>query len=332
MIHAIITRATVMDPENLFLSNLPLIERITAFVARRNRLSQADTEEFASLVKLLLIEDDYAIIRKFQGRSSLTTYLATVIHRLLADYRISAWGKWRPSAEARRLGDTAVTLERLIERDGFTFDEAVQLLAPDRDRDPARVRKELETVYLRLPHRSKRIAVSLGDEADVDINGGDESMERSDYGSGNRPVDLAMIELPDEIGTSERKGQVEKIGRIVRNVISQLDQEEQTILQLRYFSGLKVPEIAARLGIDQKKLYKRIDRLLRVLRSALEAQQIGSDDVAAIIAAGDVDDQISLPNVRTIKSADSPGIYVEPTTARRTLKELLRDSESPGRK
>jgi RNA polymerase sigma factor (sigma-70 family) len=319
-----------MNPENLFLSNLPLIERIAAVVARRNHLTGPDADDFASRVKLRLIEDDYAVFRKFEGRSSLSVYLTIVIQRLLADYRISVWGKWRPSAEARRLGDTAVTLERLIERDGFTFDEAVQIMA--QGDDYAHLRKKLEAVYVRLPHRSRRVAVPLEDATPVDWDIDDDPADNIDHHRPKRGVDRALIELPDEIGTSERRGQVDKIGQILGNVITELDPQDRAILQLRFFSGLKVPEIARRLKIDQKKLYKRIGKLLLVLRGALEEQQIGSEDIAAVIAAGDIDEPISRPNVRTIKSADSPGIYVEPDTARRTLKELLSDTGSAGRK
>jgi len=47
-----------------------------------------------------------ALLAKFEGRSSLRTFLTVVIQRLFLDHRISAWGKWRPSAEARRGGST----------------------------------------------------------------------------------------------------------------------------------------------------------------------------------------------------------------------------------
>ena len=38
--------------------------------------------------------------------------------------RIAEWGKWRPSAVAKRLGPTAVLLDRLLTRDGRPFDDA----------------------------------------------------------------------------------------------------------------------------------------------------------------------------------------------------------------
>src|SRR6185436_17582702 len=98
-----------LDPsETLFLSRLDVIERVTAFVCSRQHLSPSDVDDFSSHVRLKLIEDNYGIIRKFEGRSSFRTYLTVVIQRMFLDYRISAWGKWRPSAEARRRGPVAL--------------------------------------------------------------------------------------------------------------------------------------------------------------------------------------------------------------------------------
>lgn len=55
--------------EAMFLSQLDLIERVTAFVCARNHLMGAEVDDFASHVKLKLVEGDYAILGKFQGRS-----------------------------------------------------------------------------------------------------------------------------------------------------------------------------------------------------------------------------------------------------------------------
>src|SRR5688572_33281588 len=99
-----------MSPEKLYLENLRSIERIAAFVARRNHLSADEAAEFIQEVRVRLLDDNYAIIRKFEGRSSLTTYLTTVINHLFHQCRVEMWGKWRPSAEAKRLGNKAITL------------------------------------------------------------------------------------------------------------------------------------------------------------------------------------------------------------------------------
>src|ERR1700757_5192055 len=136
-----------MNPEERFLANVPTIERIAAFYCRRMHLSDADTEDFIGYVKLELIERDYEIIAKFEGRSSFTTYLTTVIHRLLYQHRTKEWGKWRPSAEAKRMGDVAIALERLTTRDGYSLSEAVAMMTTGNA--PAASGRELEAISLR---------------------------------------------------------------------------------------------------------------------------------------------------------------------------------------
>jgi hypothetical protein len=82
--------------ESAFLEHLPLIESVIAFVVRRHRLSVQDGEDFASVVKLKLIANDYAVFRTFQNRSSMRTYLTVVVQREFVDFQRARWGKWTP--------------------------------------------------------------------------------------------------------------------------------------------------------------------------------------------------------------------------------------------
>ena len=91
----------------LFISRLPLIDSVIRAVVVRHRLSSFDGEEFASIVHLRLMDNEHDILRRFQYRSSLRTFLMVVVQRLYLDFRNSQWGKWRPSAESRRQGSTA---------------------------------------------------------------------------------------------------------------------------------------------------------------------------------------------------------------------------------
>jgi hypothetical protein len=92
-----------IDAEEVFLTNLCLIDKAIGYVCHRNRAGRDEEEEFGSYVKFKLIESNYAIIRKFEGRSAFSTYMTTVIQRMFFQYRVQMWGKWRPSAHARRL-------------------------------------------------------------------------------------------------------------------------------------------------------------------------------------------------------------------------------------
>lgn len=239
--------------ETLFVSQLDVIGRVTSFVASRHHLAGAEADDFASHVSFKLIEDDYAILRKFEGRSSLRTYLTIVIQRLFLDYRISAWGKWRPSAEAKRAGPVAMLLDQLMGRDRYTFDEACQLLTTNHRVTASR--SELERLAARLPVRLRRRFESDDVLAKVP--------------SDAPPVDEVIAER-DRQATSER------VAGALRAAMAALGAQDRLILALRFEDGRSVAEIAGMLRLDQKGLYRRVERLLKDLRGALQARGIES--------------------------------------------------------
>lgn len=251
-----------MGVEHFFLAHLPQIERIIAFVSRRNHLSPPDAEEFAAHVKLKLIEANYGVLRKFEGRSSFSTYMTTVVQRLFFQYRVQMWGKWRPSAEAKRMGDKGITLERLLTRDNYSFGEAVEILTTGND--PAYTRGEIESMYLRLPSRQPRpVLVSDANAPDVAADAPDAS---------------------DCVLAGERERTARAAAAALNQAIEAMDPEDQIVLRMRFVQARKVPEIALALRLDQKKLYKRIEKLLGMLRGTLEAAGIKREDVDDLLA------------------------------------------------
>src|SRR4051812_9186187 len=108
----------MLEPEQFFLDHLPLIEQIIASTGRRKGMDAAAIEEFDAEVKLRLVDNDYAVIRTFQERSSFATYISAVVANILLDLRNHEWGKWHASAEAERAGAVALDLEQHLYRDG----------------------------------------------------------------------------------------------------------------------------------------------------------------------------------------------------------------------
>ena len=73
--------------EQLLVESREIVDELTCFVCRRHGLTSDDAEGFAAEVRFRLTEHDFEILRCFQHRSSLRTYLAVVVHRLFLDYR-----------------------------------------------------------------------------------------------------------------------------------------------------------------------------------------------------------------------------------------------------
>jgi RNA polymerase sigma factor for flagellar operon FliA len=250
---------------DLFEQNLPLIERLLRSVCRRNAFPPDESEEFASWAKLRLIDDDYAVLRKFEGRASLPTYLTTVIVNLFRDYRIHRWGKWRPSAEAKRLGEEAVQLETLVGRDGRTLAEAIQILRTSFG--VTRPAIELEQLAARLPERPRRR--HEGDEALAALPSGD-------------AADAGLLD-------GERRAIAERAERAVSAALAEIEAEARLALKLRFADGLTIVEIAALLGVPAKPLYGRIERSLAALRRALERDGLGAPQVMALLGWSGLD-------------------------------------------
>lgn len=246
-----------MTPAEYFEQNLPLIERVMAFVARRGHVSPNDIDDFKSYALVRLIENEYRILGQFAERSSLPTYLTVVLHRLLLDYRIALWGKWRPSAQAERLGPDAIALERLRERDRLSREEAIeQLIAESGGRLD---REALDALDAQLPQRTRRQMV---DEPALDLV--------VDPAPGPEAVVVRI----------ERRGAKVRLGQALQSALSRLSPEDRLLVRLRFVIGLTMPQIAKRLGVvDIKPLYRRVERVCTLLRQDLEAQGITASQI-----------------------------------------------------
>jgi RNA polymerase sigma factor for flagellar operon FliA len=242
---------------------LPLVDDVVRFVGRRHHLSVEETEELNASVRLKLIERDYEVLRAFQGRCSLRTYLTTVVQRHFLDARIAQWGKWRPSATAKRLGPAAVLLDRLLTRDGHSFEDAVTVL-----REHHRVElpdADLASIAAQLPQRVSRRFVG---------DGGLEELPA--------PADPA-------VDVAERRDEAARMDGALAAALDRLADDERLLLRLRFREDLSVADIARLLKIDQKPLYRRLERLKTGLRRELEAAGIRRDLVLALVGAPDVE-------------------------------------------
>jgi RNA polymerase sigma factor for flagellar operon FliA len=244
-----------------YVANQPVIEAAISHVCRRHRLSGHEGDDFASTARLALIEDNHARIRAFSGRSSLHTYLVVVITRLFQDWRNSQWGKWRPSAEAKRLGPLAVKLETLTVRDKLTFDEAFETLRTNHGVTESRA--SLEALYARFPVRTGRSFTT------------DEVLETVGAPNSEADAPLSQAQASAAAGTA-----AEALSRSLAG----LPPQDRLVIRMRFDDGFSVAEIAKALTLEQKPLYRRIEKLLADLRRALEASGVSAEQIRDVIA------------------------------------------------
>lgn len=247
-----------MAIQNLYSEHSDTIESVLAYTRRAHRLSADDGDEFSSWARLRLLEDDCAILKKFRGLSSFKTFLVTVIQRLFLDWRIKEWGKWRPTADARRLGPVAIELERLVLRDHFEFEQAAETLI---SKGTATSREECERVWAGLPRRPGR--------------------HRADEQALERLPSPALAR--DSIALEEQWANAGKASSALAEAISTLAPREQLIIRLRFQDGITVARIAQLIGEEQKPLYRRIDQILARLRASLLQAGVTAEEVRDLL-------------------------------------------------
>jgi RNA polymerase sigma factor (sigma-70 family) len=226
------------SPEQLALLD-SVIRRISGF----RRLNPEDAKDFRQAVHLRLAERHYDVFDRFSGRSSLQTYLFVVVRRMLLDWQNHVFGKWRPSVAAIRLGPLAVRLERLIDRDGYSADQAIeQLRSCQAELDPS----DLRGLAIGLPVRRRRQIVA------------------TELSAMNQTVDF-----DDPVEQRHRSCEAALQQAALVRALAGLAGEDRQLIELRYTRQLTVREVARHLRAEPKALYRRFDRILTVLRARL---------------------------------------------------------------
>lgn len=249
------------SPETLLVENLATVRRIAGAIGRRGGLRADEIDDWASWVNLRLIEDDYCIVRKFRGDSSFTTYLTVVVAMLFRDYRAKTWGRWRPSAAAVRRGTVAVRLETLVRRDSVPFAQAAETLRTTGETTLSD--RELATILSGLPTRDPLRPIDAGPE----------------------PLDsLIGSEAPDVLAAAHEDAQTRwETDGVTAEALSAMALEDQVILRMRFWEGSSIADVARALGMEQKPLYRRVERCLKKLRDLLESRGISAERVKALL-------------------------------------------------
>lgn len=227
-------------------ADLELLDRVSRSVARARGLSTEDAEDFAQSVHVRVAERRYDVFRRFEGRASLRTYLTVVVARLLKDWQNHEYGKWRPSAAARRLGALGAALDQELNREGWTEQEAVSVVAT-RTGQPERLVRHIAAA---LPRRSRKRLVRL--EAAED----------------------RAVAFDDPIAAADRVRIASHARSVLRDVLTGMPRPEKILLLQRYVQMTPVSALASQAGVEPKKLYRDFDRLRRTLRTMIEARGV----------------------------------------------------------
>jgi RNA polymerase sigma factor (sigma-70 family) len=279
------TEPSALDFEAWFTEHYPFLQRLTAVAARRLGIRGEDAEDFAAWAAMRLWDDDYALLRKWRGDSSLETYAHVVVINLGREYRVLLWGRWRPSAAALRLGRLAILLEQLVYRDGMRRDEAYEQLRTWGEVG-GRTDAELTALFAQLPVRPRSRRPEEGD-AEVEALADERSA------------------TDDVVVFDERDARFREVLGVLRAAIETLPDLQRVLIELHFFRAMKISDVARLLRVDQKPLYRERDRALAALARCLRDAGIDWDEVRELLggdqpppAVPDIGDEPHVPDDR----------------------------------
>ncbi len=248
--------------EALFLEHLDWIGKVASKACSNQGVWGADAEDMTSQVRMALMEDDYAVVRRFQGNSEIKTYLAAVVVRHVVNFVREQRGRWRPSAAAVRLGSPAVELEALVRQAGYTVQQAGEKLRTEGRTTLSDA--ALARLLAQVPERAPLRPVLR------------ESGTAVDFAPGAAHADERVLEAEVDTRRAEMLG-------VLETAMEQLEPEEQLIVQMHFAEGYTLADVARALRVEQKPLYRRVDRLRARLRALLESAGLTGDDVRGLL-------------------------------------------------
>lgn len=248
-----------------FVQRLDLILHKLDAVARRRNMQPEEKEDFISWSLLRMVESEYSVVREWRGEARFRNYLNVVVSRLLLDFRNHRWGRFRVSKAARRAGRAAELLDVLIHRDGFTTEEAVEMVMRNHRVDADRTR--LRQLADALPERQSRRTYPLDDV----------------------PLPAVPPTAADGLRREERRELCRQLQQSLDSALGDMRCDDLRILALRFCCGCTADEIGADLDLDRRRVYQRIETILARLRRRLSSEGFEAAEVLDLVGADGIE-------------------------------------------
>lgn len=271
----------VIGPENAINekrlnSNLEFIERqcrkaIHHMSSKSGRFSdiqlENDTIELFNRIVDLVRRDDFAFLRRFNGRSKLSTYLSAMVSRQAVDLVRRRRGRSRARERAQAHGQLGLQLFQKVFSQGMGLQSAISELLKEVSPPP--------------PPRDRILQIAdhiVGQDGMPSpmIIPMPENMENL-VASGDSP-ELSELE-------QERRSRVHAA---MQELDSRLTGGERFLLRLRFpleseeIGTRPAAEIAITLGVSRKAVYRRLDRLLEKCRGILKSLDLDPGDLIQV--------------------------------------------------
>ncbi len=251
------------------------------------RFGSSGLEDEAPLFVLNgLSDNNWKRLRKFSGKSSFRTYLASVTYRLLEDFAREKFGRKRALLWIKKLGGIWLTLFRLLCLERLSIVDAVEYLATrthavDETAFEEKGWKILENVTDCGAHQAKETSMDVGKQvADTSGFGSDleESLEKEER-------NLVFQAIFSEVLGTEVEHTVQRSYENIVMAGVDLTVEERLLLKMCFQDGLNITEAGRMLGYNRNQIHGRMRRLLSKLRG--EFEKMGIDKELILLLEGE---------------------------------------------
>ena len=236
--------------------------------------------ELSNQVLDTLKRDNYKVLREFKGNARLTTYITAIISHRAVDLIRKKLGRDREKERAKELGDFGLLVYQRVIKDGYPLSNVFDELRTDNRFSGSM--EELEALVQKIKGKGKNPGISFSNGLESTANG---SVVKKGTFIGVNKDELVIPDGrndPQEIVMENQRKR--KMDEVIKNIISQLNGEEQMLLRMRFPFGeneapQSVAQISTVLGITQKGVYKRMTRLLKKCKDKLDREGVKISDL-----------------------------------------------------
>ena len=239
------------------LASAEILERIES-ICRRRFFDAAEADECFIFVLEGLRADDCKRLRAFKGRSSLTTFLYTLVNSLATDFHRHKYGRMRLPETVKRLGQLAQRVYALVCWQRYSWSEAYEIVCLEGlfSAGYGRFLAETEEVKEAPCRRNPHFVSTEEDRTWIPEPAGEEP----------NPLEILMARM-------EAREKAEA-ARIIKKITAALEPEERLLISLVYGSGHSVALAGRTVGLKPATARKRLQRILTRFKEALLARGI----------------------------------------------------------
>ena len=232
--------------------------------------------ELSNNVLDTLQKDNHRVLKEFKGNSRLTTYITAIISRQAVDSIRKKLGRDREKDRAKELGKTGILIYQRIVKDGYPIPDVYNDL--HQNHGFTGTIDELEEIVRKIK----------GKNPGAHLPGNSQPLNGSSVVKNGKTVNDDEYVVPDTKSNpqdilleTQRK---RKMHEIIRTIITGLNGEERLLLRMRFPTGedekpRSVEQVSKVLGITQKAVYKRIDRLLKKCKNTLDREGVSINEL-----------------------------------------------------